>query len=349
MSPEPLTSLLRIYSPSGQEAPAVAFLVGWMQQAGFAAYVDTVGNAVGILDGGAGSDGQPPRDIILLGHIDTVPGFIPVEAREGRLYGRGAVDAKGPLAAFAVAAAQVGLRPGWRIVVIGALEEETTTSRGALQAVRDFEPTLVVIGEPSRWNRITLGYKGRILVDYRWRQPLAHRAGQAIGACEQAVAYWNRVVARIEVLNAGHERTFDRVLHSLRRFHSEDDGFIETADMTLGFRLPLHLGPEALRAELEALAEGAALTFSGPEQAYESPKNTELVRAFMAAIRAQGERPGFVLKTGTSDMNVVAPVWNCPILAYGPGDSNLDHTPTEHVVIAEWERGVRCWWMHYAS
>ena len=46
------------------------------------------------------------------------------------------------------------------------------------------------------------------------------------------------------------------------------------------------------------------------------------------------------MKTGTSDMNVVGPVWGCPILAYGPGDSRLDHTPNEHVSVAEFLRSV---------
>ena len=53
-------------------------------------------------------------------------------------------------------------------------------------------------------------------------------------------------------------------------------------------------------------------------------------------MRSAGRTPGFLLKTGTSDMNVVGPAWRCPILAYGPGDSSLDHTPEEHVVIAEY-------------
>ena len=59
------------------------------------------------------------------------------------------------------------------------------------------------------------------------------------------------------------------------------------------------------------------------------------------AIRAEGGSPRFVHKTGTSDMNVVGPAWGCPILAYGPGDSSLDHTPEEHIDLAEWARGVR--------
>jgi LysW-gamma-L-lysine carboxypeptidase len=39
-------------------------------------------------------------------------------------------------------------------------------------------------------------------------------------------------------------------------------------------------------------------------------------------------------------MNVVGPVWNCPIVAYGPGDSLLDHTPNEHIVLAEYLQSI---------
>jgi [amino group carrier protein]-lysine/ornithine hydrolase len=52
-------------------------------------------------------------------------------------------------------------------------------------------------------------------------------------------------------------------------------------------------------------------------------------------------KPGYKLKTGTSDMNVVGPVWNCPIVAYGPGDSSLDHTPEEHLSIVEYEQSIQ--------
>ncbi len=76
-------------------------------------------------------DGRITKEILLLGHMDTVPGDIPVRIERDRLYGRGAVDAKGPLAAFVVAAARAQLAPGTRLVVIGAVEEESATSKGA--------------------------------------------------------------------------------------------------------------------------------------------------------------------------------------------------------------------------
>ena len=64
------------------------------------------------------------------------------------------------------------------------------------------------------------------------------------------------------------------------------------------------------------------------------------MRALLKSVRAAGGAPGFLLKTGTSDMNVVGPAWHCPILAYGPGDSSLDHTPDEHVDLAEYLRAI---------
>jgi LysW-gamma-L-lysine carboxypeptidase len=333
-----LRALLETPSPSGSEAAAVDYLLVWLSDRGFRASRDAAGNAVGVL-GEEGEDAA--REILLLGHIDTVGGFPPVTLRDGRLYGRGAVDAKGPLAAFAVAAARVGSRPGWRIIVVGAVEEEAATSKGARQVARDHRPDLAIIGEPTGWQRVALGYKGRLLTDVTVRRPMSHRAGPAPSAAEVAVSFWNKVQSRMAEINAGRNRAWDQVLANLRGFSSTDDGLFETAQLAMGFRLPLDYGPERLKALLREMQDGMQLDFRGEESAYRSDKNNVLVRAFLAAVRANGGEPGFVVKTGTSDMNVIGPLFQrCPIVAYGPGDSALDHTPEEHVELVEWERGV---------
>ncbi|NOZ05719.1 MAG: [LysW]-lysine hydrolase [Chloroflexi bacterium] len=329
-----LTEMLRIPSLSGQEGELASYLVSRMNEMGFSARVDGAGNAVGAM-------GDGPRELVLLGHADTVPGEVPVRRQAGKLYGRGAVDAKGPLAAFVCAVARVGPRPGWRWVVIGAVEEEAATSKGA-RYVRDrYHPDACIIGEPSGWDGITLGYKGRLLVDYRLEQGTSHSAGRDTPATEEAVAFWNDVVAHCTAYNAGHKKQFDRLSPSLRRITSGGDGLHEWAELTIGFRLPPHCVPAELEEVVRRLAGTADVVFRGAEVACRAPKNTPLVRAFLAAIREQGGKPRFKVKTGTSDMNVVAPVWNCPIVAYGPGNSSLDHTPEEHIEVEEYLQGVR--------
>ena len=161
-------------SPSHHEQDAVRLLVGWMNVAGYdEAYIDEAGNAVGII-------GTGTREIILLGHIDTFDGIPPVRIEDRLLYGRGSVDAKGSLCTFAVAAQRANIPEDVRIIVIGAVEEEASSSKGARYASTQFAPEACIIGEPSNWDRITLGYKGRLLLDWRWEGALAHSAAQAL-------------------------------------------------------------------------------------------------------------------------------------------------------------------------
>lgn len=339
--PDPATlleAMLRIPSVSTQERELAEFLVDTMARCGFQSSVDDAGNAVGEVGSGP--------TVVLLGHIDTVPGVVPVRVDDGKLYGRGAVDAKGPFATFIVAAARALARGSlpYRLVLVGAVEEETASSRGAHHAARHYQPVACIIGEPSGWDRVTLGYKGRLLLDARWEQPMAHSAGRERAVAEHAVAFWNAVSTHCAAYNQGRERLFDQLLPSLRAIHSGSNGLIDHAALTIGVRLPPDVPPEHLAVALETLAHlderPPALHFHDLCPAYQGPKNTPLVRAMLKGIRAAGGTPGFLLKTGTSDMNVVGPVWNCPILAYGPGDSALDHTPDEHIELAELERAV---------
>jgi acetylornithine deacetylase/succinyl-diaminopimelate desuccinylase-like protein len=57
-------------------------------------------------------------------------------------------------------------------------------------------------------------------------------------------------------------------------------------------------------------------------------------------LRSTGVQPTFKYKTGTSDMNVVGPVWGQNIVAYGPGDSRLDHTPQEYIRLDEYIHAI---------
>jgi [amino group carrier protein]-lysine/ornithine hydrolase len=374
---ELLQELVKIPSLSRHEAAATHWLAAQMARLGYErAYVDAAGNAVGEM-GAADAE----RIVILLGHIDTVPGNIPVEivaAPDGELlYGRGTVDAKGPLATFVMAGARLGAKwaadAGVQLVVVGAVEEEAATSKGARFIRQRFDgdqaalPIACVIGEPSSWQRVTLGYKGRLLVNLAASQPMAHTAGPDTGVATVAVDIWNWVMNYASRYNYELSKSFERLMPSFRQIHTHtDEAMHEWVHAQIGIRLPLDFDVDGFASELVAYAgervgtselpalahvefpgqeldlvgEQIRLTLAlhGYEQAWRSERDTPLVRSFLAAIRSQqvGIRPSFVVKTGTSDMNVVAPVWRCPILAYGPGDSTLDHTPHEHLALDEY-------------
>ena len=351
--------LVAIPSLSRQEAAASSWLAGEMRAAGFdRAFVDEAGNAVGEL-----GDPSASRTIVLLGHIDTVPGNIPVRIENDLLYGRGSVDAKGPLATFVAGAARFGSAAAKaakiRVIVVGAVEEEAATSKGArfiasrFSGASDPIPTACIIGEPSHWNRVTLGYKGRLLLDFTADQPMAHTAGPDASVASVVVDFWNWVTAHAARVNEGTDKVFDQLSPSLRRFiTSSNDQMRDIVDAQFAWRLPVGFDAEAFMKELEAQANRSTgeranrtkfnLSFRGYEKAWRADRNNPLVRSFLAGLRSveASEKLGFVLKTGTSDMNVVGPAWQCPIVAYGPGDSSLDHTPNEHLSVDEFWKAV---------
>jgi LysW-gamma-L-lysine carboxypeptidase len=206
-----------------------------------------------------------------------------------------------------------------------------------------------VIGEPSHWDRVTLGYKGRLLLDVVLHVPFSHSAGEGRLPAEQAVDLWRQVEWFCAQVNEERQADtpFSRLDPSLRHIASRDEGAFGVVELDMGFRLPVGLGLAELEQELrqvvKALPAGTStqLHFSGGEPAYKGDKSNPLVRTFLRAIRAAGGEPRFVVKTGTADMNVVAPHWpDTPVVAYGPGDSSLDHTPHEHIDLNEYLRAI---------
>jgi [amino group carrier protein]-lysine/ornithine hydrolase len=329
-----LAGLISHYSPSGDEHSAVEWLVTRMKTLGYdESFIDDAGNAVGVM-------GIGEKQAVLLGHIDTVPGEIKVEQCGSLLYGRGAVDAKGPLASFVDAVARVGRREGWQLVVIGAVEEERD-SDGARFVADQYKPDFAIIGEPNQWDRIALGYKGSAWANVTIKRGQAHTASGEETAAEAAVEAWLRIKAYAAEFNADKQKVFDKLLLTLRGMESKSTDFEQWARLKVGIRLPLEVSPAAWYEKLEEIVGGAEVERTGfPVPAWGCEKNTKLVRSFLSGIRSQGGEPRFVYKTGTADLNIVAPVWNCPALVYGPGDSNLDHTPKEHIDLKDYQKAV---------
>src|SRR5207248_1575975 len=259
---ELLEEMVSIPSFSTQERELGQWLVARLRAMGFAASRDEAGNVVAFW-------GSGPREVMLLGHMDTVAGFIPVRREGNRLFGRGAVDAKGPLAAAITAVARQPAGAGCRFTVIGAVEEEGS-SRGARHLVSRRPPDQLVILEPSGWDAITLGYKGSLKLRYRLSQPLGHGAGPNESAADRAIAFVRRLQDHAATQGTGLG-SFERLDARIVRFHADHDGFRDTAAMTLGFRLPPNFDVPSLQQELEQWADGAELRFEYADAAARAP------------------------------------------------------------------------------
>lgn len=323
-----LREMLEIPSASYQERALADHLAVAMADLGFQAHIDGVGNVIGVIERGAGPT------LMLLGHLDTVPGRLPVRSADGRLYGRGAVDAKGPLAAMICAAAgAVGFRG--RIVVVGVVEEETPRSRGAMaiRATHD-RPDALIVGEPSGWSSVVLGYKGKLDLRYTVRCPATHPTNPAPKASELAVACWDALVDLLGP-DAGHA-AFDRPGATLCRV----DGDLSSATADLSVRIPPGFDVDGLVRALRDRLPAGELEVLNSVAACRVGRADLTVRALVSGIRRLHARPRLVVKTATSDLNTLAEVWDVPMATYGPGDSSLDHADDEHIVLTDYLRGI---------
>ena len=288
-----LSSMLTIPSLSGQEGPLALHLEQTMTAMGFTARRDEAGNVIGDIGTGEGPT------VMLLSHLDTVAPALPARRDGDRLYGRGAVDAKGPLAAMICAAAA---RPGFpgRIRVIGAVEEERL-SRGGHHIARTLPPPdALVIGEPGGWDRVVLGYKGKIDLEYWAARPATHSTNPMPKAGEAAVAFWQGLQEAL-----GPERdhaAFGKPAATLRSI----TGNLTSGHADIDCRIPPGFDVPAFVARLRELAADGELKVTRSIPAARTTRTDPVVRALSAAIRTNGGSPRPTLKTGTSDMNTVA-------------------------------------------
>ncbi|MFB6079632.1 MAG: [LysW]-lysine hydrolase [Haloferacaceae archaeon] len=328
---ELLYDLVSIPSPSGEERAASERLAAFFETHGREVWLDEVDNV------------RAPADdsVLLTSHVDTVPGEIPVEVREAAdgsgpaLWGRGSVDATGPLAAMAVASVAAGAS------FVGVTGEERE-SRGArhLLETRETAPDAVVNGEPSGWDGVTLGYRGLLSGTYVHTSESGHTSRPENNAIQDAIAWWSRVEARFDT----DEWTpvFERVTPKPVAVEggTSDDGLSVEATMEVQLRVPPAHAVEEVREMADAeLGPGTVRWHDSVPPVMASPR-TPVARAFRAAIRGAGGDPRLLRKTGTSDMNLYAARWDRPMATYGPGDSAYDHAPDEHLPLAEYDRAI---------
>lgn len=316
--------LVGVASVSGEETACADVLVDYFESAGRVVWIDEVGNVRA-----AGDD-----SVLLTSHMDTVPGHIPVRVEDDVLHGRGSVDAKGALAAMAVAAAQTGAS------FVGVVGEEAD-SRGARHLVSDRDPPETLInGEPSGWDGITLAYRGLLGARYSRTSEAMHSARPQNNAIEDALGWWRRVSDSFGAADTDAVMTQVTPKPVGIAGGPSDDGRTVEASLDVEFRIPVERSIDHVRQRVEAQLVDGSIDWAGAIPPVQQSQRTPVARAFRSAIRAAGGDPRPLEKTGTSDMNIFATLWECPMVTYGPGDSALDHTPNERLPLPAYDRSI---------
>ena len=339
-----LTRMIKIYSPSGNEEEVSLFLANEMKKVGFHVHRDEVGNVIGEI-----GEGSPV--VLLCGHMDTVEGEIPVRVEDNQLYGRGSVDAKGPLAAMIMAASNFtdGGFPG-KILVVGVVDEEGT-GKGIQHFVEEgIQPDYAIFGEPSGLEKVVFGYKGILTVKVTVETPSGHSAAPWLfeNAIEKAMDFWkqiNRLHLREEKLKSRFY-SITSCLTGIKGGNSSASFIPSHCEILVQLRIPPQLTPEQVFDEVKRKIDRytatnpkvtVALEMVDIAKAFEADRRSVIVRALAWGIRKTTlNYASFSRKTGTGDMNVLGNALKIPVVTYGPGDSKLDHTPNEHIDIQEY-------------
>ena len=345
-----LTNLLGIYSPSGKEQDIANFLAQRMTKLGFEVGVDAMNNVIGVV-----GDGEPV--ILLCGHMDTVAGILPLRVEEGKIYARGAVDAKGPLAAMVMAALEASKdsRFQGKILVASVVEEEATSKGVRHLITQGIKADYAIFGEPSGVENVTVGFKGQIQLKVTIKTETGHASTPWVydNALEKAYELWEQIRMQSSYPSLDPSVSpYNAVTACLVRLVGGEATSVIPfeAEMNLDIRIPIQFGTAKVAEQLSKIID--KYREANPKiivkheildtvEPFEADKTSPLVHVMASSVRKVLGKPATLLhKTGTGDMNILGKSMNLPIVTYGPGDSHLDHTVDEHIEINEYLQAI---------
>jgi putative selenium metabolism hydrolase len=357
--------LIRTPSYSGQEGGVAAVLRAYMEKNGFdEVFTDKYGNVIGCVKGK-----RPGPKILYDGHIDTVPVPDPAawkhdpfgaEIVDGRIYGRGASDMKGAVAAMTVAAAWLARETGrdfaGEIHVAGVVHEECFEGVAAREISARVQPDVVIIGEASELN-LKIGQRGRAEIVVETFGVPAHSANPEKGV--NAVRSMLRLAAEIEKIVPPEQPVLGRGVAVLTDIISTPYPGASVVPShcraTYDRRLLVGETPESVLApflqavqKLEAadpsfkakvsFATGRESCYTGnfiegerffPGWLYE--ESDDFVRRALKGLRSAGLDPAVTHYSFCTNASHYAGEKGIKTLGFGPSPENLAHTIDEYI------------------
>jgi putative selenium metabolism hydrolase len=357
-----LQDLVRIPSLSTHEEAAADRLAREMKQLGFAeVWTDRVGSVVGRIGPGHG-----PK-LVFNGHLDTVDVGEPErwphppyngEIEDGILYGRGACDMKGGLAAMVYsvkALLDAGVELGGDLYVVGVVQEEPCEGLAVRVLVEEegIRPDFVVLGEPSNL-QVRVGHRGRLEMQVKVRGKAAHASSPALGS--NAIHNAARLIFGLELLapRLATDPLLGQGTLAVTEIESQAASRNALPDCcTFYIDRRLTLGETERKAvaeiqniisteEVDALVqvtEYRATSYSGYDcrarnafPAWVIAEDHPLVQATVRSVRETlGYRPRLGRWAFSTDGTYTAGVANIPTVGFGPGEERFAHTLEEQI------------------
>jgi [amino group carrier protein]-lysine/ornithine hydrolase len=344
---ELLQKALEMYTPSRSEA-ALANMIKdkCTNELGFEQVnIDSVGNVIATKGTGE------PR-ILLCGHMDTVPGQVPVRIEDGYLYGRGASDAKAPLIAMLLAASEFPKQAG-TVIFAGVVDEEGNAA-GVKQLVKSkIGVDYAMFGEPSGIDNITIAYKGRLAIRLTCDVgDSAHASAPwlARNSVEEMHDFWKAIKSKIERVGTAPSKA-NSISCTLTEISGGSSHNVtpQKCKITIDMRIPtittcqnvLDIVDDVITRTAKEKGVKATYRIEDKTDPFEADHSSPLVRALsLGILDVRKQRPTLLRKTGTGDMNVLGNTFKIPVVTYGPGDPHASHTADERVNVDEYVSSI---------
>ncbi len=299
--------------------------------------------------------GTIQRRILLAPHMDTVAAFSPDQfsprLRHGRIYGRGACDTKGSVAAMLGAvmalARDKGRPAGTEIIFAGLIDEENDQAGSRALAASGFKADLAIVGEPTRLHVVT-AHKGSLWLRLETRGKAAHGSCPHLG--RNAVHEMARVV---DVLETDYSRHLQRRRHPLLGCATVSVGSVNggsqpnivpaLCEATVDRRTLPGETWQSVRGELQELLRRHKLQAliadakSSNCPPMETSAKLPLVREFLQAARQKSPEGANYF----CDASVLAQAGMASIV-FGPGDIAQAHTAEEWIGSKSLEGATAC-------
>lgn len=368
-----LQRMIRTPSPSGREANAAAVVAEEMRAVGFdSVVVDRLDDAMGIING-SGSG----RSILFNGHLDHVPEGEMEEPYSGRLmdgsplevegkviYGRGASDMKGALAAMIMAGKAlnelgVQLKGDFRVA---AVAQEEVGGAGTVATIEEsgFLGDVVVIGEATNMD-VALGHRGGVRFDVVVKGRSCHASApeRGVNALYKATDLISKIRSELIPKLPG-DPLYGKTSVSITKISVKPDApnvVPEECSFHIDCRNTPNYPAKTLRKDLEEIIDslckedpelealvvpsqraGSERSFTGY---YTDPVKFPVVDEAKAAVsEVLGREPGVKTWKFATDGKFYS--WRgIPVVGFGPGEEKYAHTQQDHVRVDDYLESIK--------